>query len=403
VNIGIVTMWFERGAGYVSRQYRQVLDLNHDVFIYARVGDYPKGDPNWDDASVTWGKPSILPVATAIDRQDFENWIKQKKIDVVFFNEQHWWEPLGWCFDLGVKTGAYIDYYTEETIPFFAAYDFLICNTKTHYSAFDWHPQVFYVPWGTDINLFKPKSVEPVNLDKITFFHSCGYDPKRKGADFIIQAFKDVSKPAKLIIHSQVNLIKALPDLAQTIQQLSSEGLLECIEQTVAAPGLYHLGDVFVNASRLEGLGLPMIESQACGLPLITCDHQPMNEFIIAETGRGIKIDRLWSRKDGYYWPQCAPNIQDLTEILDFYAGEFENIRDLKIITRDRAEQRFNWLDRADALDAIFENITVDNARKSDAVDRALSFERNKQGIIYRFARSYPWAWDIYRQWRYKN
>ncbi|PSB59039.1 glycosyltransferase [Chamaesiphon polymorphus] len=403
MNIGIVTMWFERGAAYVSRQYRQVLAQNHDVFIYARVGEYRQGDPIWDDEKVTWGKPSYLPVPTAIDRQDFESWIKQKKIDIVFFNEQQWWEPLSWCLELGVKTGAYIDYYTEETIPFFSVYDFLICNTQRHYAAFDWHPQAFYVPWGTDINLFKPQSFEPVNSDKVTFFHSCGYDPKRKGTNFIIQAFKDMSRSAKLIVHSQVDLIKAFPEHQQIIEDLESKGLLEYVRKTVPAPGLYHLGDIFVNASLLEGIGLPLIESQACGLPLITCNHPPMNEFIIPETGKGIEIDRLWSRNDGYYWPQCSPNIQNFTEILDDYAGQIANIRNLKATTRSCAEQKFNWLDRADAINSIFEKASIDTTRKQETIDKAIGFEKNRQGVAYRFANSYPWAWNLYSKWRYGN
>ncbi|AFW95351.1 glycosyl transferase [Anabaena sp. 90] len=398
MNIGIVTMWFERGAGYVSRQYRQIFSLNHNVFIYARAGEYPKGDPIWNDASVTWGKISNLPVPTAIDQKDFETWIKHKNIDVVFFNEQQWWEPLSWCLNLGVKTGAYIDYYTEETIPFFAAYDFLICNTKRHYSAFSWHPQAFYVPWGTNISIFKPQNFEPSNADKITFFHSCGYSPKRKGTDFVIEAFKNTTKPAKLIIHSQVDLIKALPEQSQVIQELKDQGSLECIEKTVTAPGLYHLGDVYVGPSRLEGLGLPMIEAQACGLPLVTCDNPPMNEFVIEGVSYTAKIERLWSRNDGYYWPQCSPNIQNLTEILDLYAGEFSNIHKLKRDARRYAEDNFNWMDRAEQINFILNETKIDDARKNQAIKQVVNFERTRQGIIYRFARKYPLIWQLYKQ-----
>jgi len=401
MNIGIVTMWFERGAGYVSRQYRQAFSLAHNVFIYARAGEYPKGDPIWDDASVTWGKVSTLPVATAIDKQDFEDWIKEKKIEVVFFNEQQWWEPLKWCLDLGIKTGAYVDYYTEETMPFFAAYDFLICNTKRHYSAFSWHPQAFYIPWGTDINVFKPQSFEQSDVDKITFFHSAGYSPKRKGTDFVIQAFKNITKPAKLILHSQVELKKALPQQKEVIQQLETEGSLECICKTVTAPGLYHLGDVYIAPSRLEGLGLPMIESQACGLPLVTCDNPPMNEFIADGMGYAAKIDRLWSRSDGYYWPQCSANIANLTEILDFYAGQLSHISDFKRTARHYAEDKFNWMDRAESINSIIYESRIDEERKTTAVKEAVNFERNRQGIMYRFARRYPLLWQLYRKIRY--
>jgi len=36
--VGIVTTWFERGAAYVSRAYREALQERFDVVIYARGG-----------------------------------------------------------------------------------------------------------------------------------------------------------------------------------------------------------------------------------------------------------------------------------------------------------------------------------------------------------------------------
>jgi len=42
---------------------------------------------------------------------------------------------------------------------------------------------------------------------------------------------------------------------------------------------LYADGDVCVQPSHWEGLGLPLLECQAAGMPLITTDHPPMNEY----------------------------------------------------------------------------------------------------------------------------
>ncbi len=41
---------------------------------------------------------------------------------------------------------------------------------------------------------------------------------------------------------------------------------------------LYQDGDVCVQPSHWEGLGLPLLECQAAGLPLITTDMAPMHE-----------------------------------------------------------------------------------------------------------------------------
>ena len=95
MNIGIVTTWFERGASYVSRQYRDTLSLNNNVYIYARGGEeYAFNNETWDKEYVTWGKKSINPVDTAIDIPDFDNWLQKNSIELVFFNEQQCWEPI---------------------------------------------------------------------------------------------------------------------------------------------------------------------------------------------------------------------------------------------------------------------------------------------------------------------
>lgn len=400
MNIGIVTMWFERGAGYVSRHYRDALTRDHNVYIYARAGQSPIGNPVWDDKWVTWGKRSPLPVATPIDRADFVRWVQEKELDVVFFNEQQWWEPLQWCVELGLKTGAYIDYYTEETIPFFACYDFLICNTRRHYSAFDWHPQAVYVPWGTDLALFKPKSFAPVDQDKITFFHSCGYSPRRKGTDFVLEAAGRMQHPANLVIHAQVDLEQALPEQQPIIQQLQNAGALKIIVQTVTAPGLYHVGDVYVGPSRLEGIGLPLIESMACGLPLITTDYPPMNEFVSPDAGAAARVERVWSRKDGYYWPQCRPEIAHLAALMDDFAAGFSGIATLKRTARAIAEQNYNWLDRTDTLNQIFITTRQNVTAKTEAVAQTVKYERTRQGLQYRVSLKYPWFYKLYLRLR---
>ena len=63
MNIGIVTTWFERGAAYVSKQFEESLEINNNVFIYARGGEkYAIGDPIWDKDNVTWSKKTLDPL-----------------------------------------------------------------------------------------------------------------------------------------------------------------------------------------------------------------------------------------------------------------------------------------------------------------------------------------------------
>ncbi len=391
MKIGIVTFWSERGAAYVSRQYQQVLALQHEVAIYARGWTYAKGDSEWDGPAVTWGKDSVLPVNSAIHQKDFHQWLEREKIEAVLFNEQHWWPPVKWCTDLGILTGAYIDYYTEATIPLFANYDFLICNTKRHFSAFDWHPQAFYVPWGTDVNLFKPHSTERIDADRVVFFQSCGFSPARKGTDFVLRAFAELKdkKSSLLRLHSQVDINEKLPELKNLIETLTKEGRLEIIKKTVPAPGLYHLGDVNLAPSRLEGIGLPMAEALACGLPLITVDNAPMNEFVGPKSGKTAKIDRLYARPDGYFWPQCQPDITSLSECMQYYIDHADQLENYKKAARNYSLKNLNWWDRDKQLNKIFINSKI-TEKPSDAAQKIETYERQQSGIRYKVAKRYP-------------
>lgn len=381
MNIGIVTTWFERGAAYVSRQYRDILSEEHEVFVYARGGEsFGIGDPCWDDASVTWQKKCFNQLPTSVDLKDFENWVKYKRLDLVFFNEQHCWDPVLACRRLGVLTGSYIDYYTERTVPFFGCYDFLICNTNRHYNVFKWHPQCFFLPWGTKTDLFTMNSSEPVNQGCVTFFHSAGVSPHRKGCDLVIQAFSQIPEPARLVLHTQQKLKKFFPHLAGLISRLESEGRLQCYEESVTAPGLFHLGDIYVYPTQLDGIGLTIIEANACGLPVITTACEPMTEFIQhGVNGRHIKVDKYVARWDGYYWPQAHISLQDLIEQMHWYVDHAGELNIMKQNARQYAEDHFCWKKNTESLSQVFKTARrLNSSATLEILAEVEQFERKR-------------------------
>lgn len=326
MKIGIVTTWFERGAAYVSKQFMETLQsLGHEVYIYARGGEeFAKGDNKWNLDNVTWNDFLRSPVPTDISRAQFDQWLTEKDIETVIFNEQQYWAPILWVKQRNINTVAYIDYYTKNTVKLFDIYDQVWCNTHRHASAFKWHPGMKYLPWGTDVNLFKPDTDNWLVQSKITtFFHSAGMNPYRKGTDFVILAAmallsKNVTN-FKLLIHIQTDLFKFFPHLKNKVHSLEKAGHLEIVNKTVSAPGLYHLGDVYVYPSRLEGIGLTIAEAMACGLPAIVTNEGPMNEFIEPEFCRAVDVERHEIRKDGYFWPMAFVNVDKLAIAMKSY------------------------------------------------------------------------------------
>jgi glycosyltransferase involved in cell wall biosynthesis len=315
MNIAIVTTWFPAGAGYVSKAYRETLEKENTVYIYARGGKNMEGDPVWDDEAVTWAPMNFY---NNIKVSHFLKWLKTNKIDVILFNEQRYWEPVVQAKKEGYVIGSYIDYYTEETVPLFEIYDFLICNTKRHYSVFDWHPNCIYIPWGTNTDVFKPES--KLAKRPITFIISLGwagnYTGDRKGVFFAVQAFKQVQGECVLKIFSQIPLKECSLEWRNLIE---SDSRILFIVGTFD-PFPFSEGDVYVYPSRLDGIGLSLPEAISSGLACITTDNAPMNEFVIDNyNGRLVKVARFISRTDGYYWPQSIVSLDSLVSTMQWY------------------------------------------------------------------------------------
>ncbi len=339
LNIGIVTTWFERGAAYVSRAYMKTLANKHDVWIYVRGGEeYAQGNSDWDDVNIWWGKRRRIGVPQYIDWGDFQDWIRQHHIDVIIFNEQQSWDVILRCRNENFLIGSYVDYYTARTVPFFQLYDFLLCNTQRHFDVFKDHLQALYIPWGTDCDLFKSCG-KSESQSYVTFFHSCGVSPYRKGTDLLIRAFQEIHHDARLIIHTQSPI--NIPDINDLIKK---DDRIEVIEEVVGAPGLYHLGDVYVYPTRLEGIGLTIAEAAASGLPVITTDNAPMNEFVKhGVNGRLVAVNYYKDREDGYYWPEGICSIKDLAANMQFYIDHQHELVKLKATARQFAESNLNW------------------------------------------------------------
>jgi glycosyltransferase involved in cell wall biosynthesis len=414
MNIGIVTTWFESGAGYVSRQYRNALTDRHDVFIYCRGGERrPIGDPEWDGEFVTWGAPPMVNEPSAVDLDHFDAWLRQRRFDAVFFNEQRCWEPVLLCERRSVLTGAYVVHYTEQTIPLFDAYDFLICNTRHHYEVFQGHPQALFLPWGTDLQRFRrPVSYDSVRPGSVTYFLSVGLDPRRKGVDLVLEAFAQLRPGAaspRLVLH-----IHPLYDtfyegrdrvyqesFLRMLESVRKSGDVEVISKAVPdVADLYRLGDICVYPTRHEGLGLSIAEALASGLPLIVSDAPPVNEHADGRVVRAVPIRRYYARSDGDYWPQSQVDVEALATAMQEVLDHPEQLPALKREARQLAEQKLDWAANASGLPDFFASVhKIKSERKEAALKEAKEFEAERTRLNVRnwAGARYPWMISVGR------
>ena len=347
--VGIVTTWFDRGASYISRAYRDsLLELGYEVFIYARGGEkISKGDSHWDVGNVYWAKR--LPV-TQIDNDEFFSWYEKNSIDLVIFNEQQDWGVIDFCKSKNILTSAYIDYYKKDSVSLFDKYDALICNTQRHYSVFKDHNNCHFIQWGTNPNIFTKKEKPDHLKDNFVFFHNAGMwgVNGRKGTRELIDAFSRVLNRhthTKLFIHSQIS-----------VQSKHPQVIIHC--ETVKPPSFYHYGDVYVYPSKLEGIGLSIPEAMSCGLPVITTNNGPMNEFV--EDGRNgmlIKVSNFQRRSDNYYWDESLPDVNHLAQLMDMYIQQPHIVKIHGDESRRRILEEFNWNDNGKKLDQVIKSI----------------------------------------------
>ncbi len=372
MNIAIITTWFPAGAGYVSRAYRKIFEMEHKVLIYARGGKNMQGDSIWDDDSVTWAP---LNFYGDIKVNHFLKWLKHERIDIVFFNEQRFWEPVIQAKNAGFSIGAYIDYYTEETVPIFEIYDFIICNTKRHYSVFDWHPCCLFLPWGTDIDVYKPFAKSHQRL--LTFIISLGWEGNyigdRKGLQFAVEAFKNVSGKCVLKIYSQLELSDCRLEWQNLIKD---DSRIHFIVGTYD-PFPFHEGDIYVYPSRLDGIGLSLPEAISCGLASITTDNPPMNEFVIDNfNGRLVEVNRFISRPDGYYWPQGIVSVNSLAFIMNWYVLNPEKAFEHGCNARSFAENNLSWTENSKSLNLFLKSI--DKLKSTKNIETSILFKSTK-------------------------
>ncbi|MFV1994024.1 MAG: glycosyltransferase, partial [Verrucomicrobiales bacterium] len=144
---------------------------------------------------------------------------------------------------------------------------------------------------------------------------------------------------------------------------------------------------------RLDGIGLSMAEALSCGLPLVVPDYPPMNEFVDGEgeISATVAVERIFARRDGYYWPQCEVDTAALTATMEGYIGRFDQIAELKRKARAFAEENLDWSDREDAVWEAVANAALRDAEAKDGL--AAEVERVQEiqgGIPYRLYRKNP-------------
>jgi len=312
LRIGFVSLWFERGQAYVTKMLRDVMSRSNETFVFARTGGV-YGQAKLEQQG-HWAVPNLTTHPDyRIPPQVLAKWIEGKRLEAVVFNEEYDWNLVRGAKATGITVLTYLDYYKEDWKPHMALYDGVLCSTlRTFYLVRD-SCNAHYVGWAVDTELFRPQR----ESSEFTFFHNAGWLGLnyRKMTPAVILAFDAVSRKlprVTLLVHAQTGLERLPPAVVRIVRE--NPRITYHIE-TVAAPGLYHKGRILLFPSKLEGLGLPLLEGMACGLPAIATDAPPMNEFVQdGHNGLLVKVAHTETRADNIAFPETIVDLDDLAQ-----------------------------------------------------------------------------------------
>jgi glycosyltransferase involved in cell wall biosynthesis len=294
VNVGIVSKWFNRGQPVVGRYLRSAIDdLGHRSFVLAKprrekgpMGGALERTGVWDQPDVTAASSFETPL------DEYVAWVEANSIEAILCDQNYQFAEMAELRKRGVRTiGRFVwEHFTRDHVA--AAqegYDVIYSVTQCERERYrGWGLETPRVPWGIHPELL---AVEAARVeDGITrFVFPGGFLGHRKPAEPVIEAFSRTTDPnLRLIVKAQVERSR----LDEILPSIDAD---ERIELRLAdEPWHEHLAaiaanDVSVSPSRWEGLGLPLYEAVAFGMPTITNDDPPMNE-VVADGVNGLLV-----------------------------------------------------------------------------------------------------------------
>jgi len=350
--VGFVTIWFERGQAYVTKALRDAIEGPYDTHILARMGgvySVPKLEV-WGD----WRVPnlSVYQKSYQVPPETLLKWASDMRIDVVVFNEEYDWALVAAAKKAGLKTVGYLDWYGDSWRPRMGLYDMVLCSTHRTYDLVKEHCNAKYIGWGIDTELFKRRR-EATH----SFFHNAGWLGLnyRKNTPGAIEAFHSLDNDWTLLVHAQADLGK-LP--AETRAILQEDKRITYRIATVPAPGIYDLGRILLFPTKLEGLGLPLLEGLSMGLPAIATDAPPMNEFVEDNyNGLLVRVAKTQARGDGVGFPENLINQGHLVERMRWLASRPETIDRMALSARSYAEDQLSLPRFQERVRACFDEV----------------------------------------------
>jgi glycosyltransferase involved in cell wall biosynthesis len=205
---------------------------------------------------------------------------------------------------------------------------------------------VVHVPWPIDPATFPFRRRE--RCRRFLFVNGSGgargrrpegaFTPYRRKGMHLVAAAAALLPHIPFIVYSQIAHIPRVPTNVELRRGRASN------------VGLYDHGDVCVQPSHWEGLGLQMLECQAAGMPLVTTDAPPMNECRPFRAVRAATTETVFLNGEEPIESQLV-GPEDLAAVLE--AIYDTDIRDASEQARAYIERERSWARARAAIAAL--------------------------------------------------
>lgn len=259
---------------------------------------------------------------------------------------------MSWGFDLmdDVHKGWMWEFATKYTLKRSTFFTSDANVTKDKAVAYGMNPEKTIVfPWGVDLDHFRMQNAEG-RMTKEGFVLFCNRSwETRYGVDVLARAFVKVARQRDDV---RLILLNGGSQGANIRKILQSGGVEEYvtfggqISQT-ELPRWYHMADLYISPSHVDGSSVSLMEALACGLPCLVSDI-PANKEWVFENKNG------WLFRDG--------DVDHLAEKILAVMNQRENLPEIGRTSRSEAEKRADWKKNAAALMDVYRSLGEKNA-----------------------------------------
>lgn len=252
---------------------------------------------------------------------------------------------MSWGFDLmdDVHKGWVWEFATRYTLKRATFFTSDAKVTKDKAVAYGMNPEKTIVfPWGVDLEHFSKKEEKRESGGFILFCNRSW--ETRYGVDVLARAFVKVARQRDDV---RLILLNGGSQGANIRKILQSGGVEEYvtfggqISQT-ELPRWYHMADLYISPSHVDGSSVSLMEALACGLPCLVSDI-PANKEWVFENRNG------WLFRDG--------DVDHLAEKILAAMNQRENLPEIGRTSRSEAEKRADWKKNAAALMEVYRSL----------------------------------------------